>query len=95
MCEIYILLKLIDCIIRAALNHVNFNPTKMTKLLTTPEKIFQLIIYTLFRSNFTSAPPPVLYCQTSITLILSWQVILQQYLIQKCETSVKILDRKV
>ena len=30
MCEIYILLKLRDCIIKAALNHVNFNPAKMT-----------------------------------------------------------------
>ena len=61
LCEIYILLKLIGCIVKGALNHVNFNPDKMTKLLTKPEKIFQLTIYTLFRSPFTSTPSlPVL-----------------------------------
>ena len=53
--------KLIDCIVKAALNHVNFNPAKMTKLLTKPEKIFQLIIYILFRSpsisNLPLSPP--------------------------------------
>ena len=58
LCEIYILLKLIDCIVKAALNHVNFNLAKMTKLSTKAEKIFQLIIYTLFKSPSTSTPPP-------------------------------------
>ena len=58
LCEIYILLKIIDCTIKAAVNHVNFNPAKMTKLLTKPEKIFQLIIYGLFRSPSTSTPQP-------------------------------------